>query len=264
MRRCRAAIAVLILLAAGACCVKRSAPGVSERDGAAAGPPSAETASRAGGGLEATALPAGAGPAPTGSGAAGDGPPAAPEADTTEAPETPATDPTSERVPEPKEGPLVADTAAPEPSPKTVDEAVDLLLAGMSSMDKLSLKRAPKTDTLKLHHTAGRWIRNNFLSGNKELPADCERLAGRRFRGYVRDDASAEILDALWEALQTLPLEDEERASRLWQMAEENYLRNAAREPARARLRELIERHPETDHAELARAKLKALAGPEH
>jgi hypothetical protein len=153
-----------------------------------------------------------------------------------------------------------AHAATAERLPLTVDEAVDHLLPEIPDIEKLALKRGSKMEVLKLHHGFGTWIRNEILRNNMELVRDCERRAGRKFRGYFLDSASGVILDALWERLQTLPLEDEESASRIWMMAE-NYLLSDAWDPARFKLRELIEKYPDTGHADLARAKLKELAG---
>jgi len=151
------------------------------------------------------------------------------------------------------------DHDAEKTAPKTVDEAVDRLLATIPDDDKLRCKRTGMMQFIAMHHhTNGRWIRNNFLSGNRELREACEKRAGRRFRGYWPDEASSVILQAVWEKCQTLPLEDEENASRLWRMAE-NYLLNGAREAAIAKLREILVKYPVTGHAGVARKKLEEL-----
>ncbi|MHC4506970.1 MAG: DUF6794 domain-containing protein [Planctomycetota bacterium] len=150
--------------------------------------------------------------------------------------------------------------------PTSIDEAVSIALAAMSDKDKLACKRTRRADLIKYHHGLGTWIRNRFdlWGGNAKLMAACKkrrsRLTGRYWAFLHPDDASMVILDALWKRLQTVPLKNEERAWRLWRMAE-NYLTNGAREAANAELQKAIRLYPDTDHAKMARAKLEMLTG---
>ena len=59
--------------------------------------------------------------------------------------------------------------------PKTVDEAVDRLLSGLSDEDKAVLRETPKEELGRFHHGLGTYIRNEFglWAGNKELIRDC-------------------------------------------------------------------------------------------
>jgi hypothetical protein len=81
--------------------------------------------------------------------------------------------------------------------PKTVAEAVDRLVAGLSEHDKALIRGLPKEDMIQFHHSSGLGIRNRYgLWGDNEallstLPPE------------VRwgDNASMFILFAVWERL---------------------------------------------------------------
>jgi hypothetical protein len=83
--------------------------------------------------------------------------------------------------------------------PKTVPEAVDRLVAGLSEDDRASIRGLPKEDMIQFHHSWGLGIRNRYgLWGENEallstLPPE-ERWG---------DNASMLILFAVWERLHT-------------------------------------------------------------
>jgi len=54
------------------------------------------------------------------------------------------------------------------------------------------------------------------------------------------------------------PVDDEERTRRLWNMAE-NFLRNNLQALARSKLEEIVNKYPDTEHAEMARERLRNL-----
>lgn len=85
---------------------------------------------------------------------------------------------------------------ADEILPKTVEEAVDHILAKMKDEDKSLVRRTPQTDLIRFHHGWGTGIRNSFgLWGrNPELLEACG--------GGHPDDASMVIIEAVWERLQ--------------------------------------------------------------
>ena len=80
--------------------------------------------------------------------------------------------------------------------PRTVEEAVTRILAGMSDKDKALVKATAKEDLIEFHHGWGTGIRNRFglWSGNKELLADCH--------AKEPDEASMVIIEAVWQKLQ--------------------------------------------------------------
>ena len=93
-------------------------------------------------------------------------------------------------------------TEKPQNWPKTVDEAVDILLSEMSDKDKKKLKDMREEDFITLHFTAGMDIRAKFnLWENKDL---LQSLIGKNV-GYIcvhPDDASSIIIKKLWKRLQ--------------------------------------------------------------
>jgi len=80
--------------------------------------------------------------------------------------------------------------------PRTVDEAVTRLLAGMSNADKERFRAEKKDDLIKFHHGWGTGIRNRFglWGGNDALMADCH--------ADHPDSASMVIIEAVWQKLQ--------------------------------------------------------------
>lgn len=84
--------------------------------------------------------------------------------------------------------------------PKSVDEAVERLMAELSDEDKKILKDTPEMELVKYHFGIGMYIRNEFglWQGNKDLLESC---CGS---GYCQDpdEASFVIIKALWKRLQ--------------------------------------------------------------
>ena len=80
--------------------------------------------------------------------------------------------------------------------PKTVDEAVTSLLAGMDDADKARVRDTKKEDLILFHHGWGTGIRNDLglWRGNTNLMADCHT--------EVPDHASMVIIKAVWQKLQ--------------------------------------------------------------
>jgi hypothetical protein len=80
--------------------------------------------------------------------------------------------------------------------PKTVKEAVTLLLSEMSGRDKLVLRNIKKDSLILFHLTWGEEIRNRFglWSGNDALIKDA--------KVDHPDSVSAVIMEAVWEELQ--------------------------------------------------------------
>ncbi len=82
--------------------------------------------------------------------------------------------------------------------PKTVSEAVSLLLAGLSDQDKASLRTIKNEDDLvMLHFSLGQAIRNDFglWAGNQALLTSCGSA------DMHPDDASMVIIRAAWKLL---------------------------------------------------------------
>ena len=81
--------------------------------------------------------------------------------------------------------------------PKTVAEAVDRLVAGLSEDERRRLRDMGKDDLILLHHTWGLGIRNKFgLWGENE--ALIQSLPPEHRWG---DDASMFLIEAVWERL---------------------------------------------------------------
>ena len=82
--------------------------------------------------------------------------------------------------------------------PKTVDDAVDLIIAHMSEEEKEELRGMSKKGLLTLHHELGMCIRNSFglWEGNTELLESCGSPAMKP------DSASAVMIRAVWRRLQ--------------------------------------------------------------
>ena len=80
--------------------------------------------------------------------------------------------------------------------PKTVKEAVALLLSQMSGRDKLVLRNINKDSLILFHLTWGEEIRNKFglWSGNDALIKDV--------KVDHPDSVSTVIMEAVWEELQ--------------------------------------------------------------
>ena len=84
-----------------------------------------------------------------------------------------------------------------DPLPKTVKEAVSLLLSQMSGRDKLVLRNIKKESLVLFHLTWGEEIRNKLglWSGNDALIKDVKKVDHP-------DSVSTVIMEAVWEELQ--------------------------------------------------------------
>src|ERR1035441_4845342 len=92
--------------------------------------------------------------------------------------------------------PYVPNEAERAAWPKTVDEAVANLLAGMDDAEKTRVRDTKKEDLILFHHGWGTAIRNDFglWRGNTNLMVDCHT--------EVPDHASKVIIEAVWQKLQ--------------------------------------------------------------
>ena len=94
-----------------------------------------------------------------------------------------------------------------KPLPKTMDEAIDFVLARLSDEDKEQLRGTPREGMLELHFGLGMWMQNNWglWSGS--------RLA-KWFNGHGikhPDDMSGIILDSFWRHLNQKPIKLDEQ-----------------------------------------------------
>lgn len=80
--------------------------------------------------------------------------------------------------------------------PKTVKDAVAIILSEMSGRDKLIVRNTKKTDLIKLHLGWGNEIRNRcgLWEGNEYLIRDVG--------ASHPDGASLRIMEAIWEELE--------------------------------------------------------------
>jgi len=81
--------------------------------------------------------------------------------------------------------------------PKTLDEAISMIIADMSTEDKDVIKETNRSDLVRFHHGWGTGIRNSFSlwGGNNELILSiCSSLCHP-------DDASMKIIEAVWDKL---------------------------------------------------------------
>jgi hypothetical protein len=87
------------------------------------------------------------------------------------------------------------------PHPRTVDEAVERLLANISLNDEILLATMTEDDLTDFHFSLGHRIRNEFglWSGNDALLESCRIMAGRE--DLHVDDASCVIIKSLWVRL---------------------------------------------------------------
>jgi hypothetical protein len=92
-------------------------------------------------------------------------------------------------------------SANENPYPRTVDEAVERLLANISLNDEILLATMPEDDLTDFHFSLGHHIRNEFglWSGNDALLESCRISSGNE--NLHVDDASMVIIKALWEKL---------------------------------------------------------------
>ena len=85
--------------------------------------------------------------------------------------------------------------------PRTVSDAVSIILSEMSEDDRRLIKNTKKDDLIRFHHGWGTGIRNEF-----GLWCDNEKLIESACgKGCHPDDASMVIIEAVWEELQQRP-----------------------------------------------------------
>ena len=82
------------------------------------------------------------------------------------------------------------------PWPKTLNEAVEILISELSSTDKETIKAMKKEDLIRFHFGWGTRIRNEFglWAGNTALLKSCN--------ASHPDDASGVIIESVWKRLQ--------------------------------------------------------------
>jgi len=85
--------------------------------------------------------------------------------------------------------------------PKTVDEAVQRLIANVPLKVKSEMAKMEESELIDLHFSFGAFIRNQFglWSGNEDLLNDCRKVSGNPT--LHPDDASTEIIRSLWKRL---------------------------------------------------------------
>ena len=82
--------------------------------------------------------------------------------------------------------------------PKTVDEAVNILISKLSLKDKSTIARMPEDGLNNLHFSFGLLVRNRFLyPRNEELLESCRQEAMDKYLHW--DQASAVIIKKLWK-----------------------------------------------------------------
>jgi uncharacterized protein DUF6794 len=89
-------------------------------------------------------------------------------------------------------------------SPKTLDEAVGIIMDVLTSEQKEELKSKSESDLGDFHFTFGMWIRNNLIYGNKyalKLGQSMNENSDE-FILVHPDDISDLIMKAVWMALQ--------------------------------------------------------------
>jgi len=86
-------------------------------------------------------------------------------------------------------------------APKTVDEAVNRLMANMPLKMKAEISKMDAGDLIDLHATIGAYIRNQFKlwTGNFELLDDCCKVTG--YEKLHPDEAAGIIVKELWRKL---------------------------------------------------------------
>lgn len=83
--------------------------------------------------------------------------------------------------------------------PKTIEEAVDLLISSLSEEQRQEFMNMPEEKLDTLHFTLGMYIRNTF-----GLPVRNPELFAACCPGWFQhpDDASSVIIEAAWKKLQ--------------------------------------------------------------
>jgi len=96
---------------------------------------------------------------------------------------------------------LIAATLDTTEVPKTVDQAVGILISNMPLRDKVVIANMKTEDLAALHLSLGNYIRNRFelWTGNKALLDSCRPYSEQS--EIHADNASSIIIVALWNAL---------------------------------------------------------------
>ena len=88
--------------------------------------------------------------------------------------------------------------------PKTINEAVELMIDTMSDVDKRELQNAKKEELSRFHYTLGMLICGWFglYNGNKSLLAACANTRKNEIERLVflndPEEASMIIVEAIW------------------------------------------------------------------
>jgi hypothetical protein len=85
--------------------------------------------------------------------------------------------------------------------PRTVDQAVDILIKEMTLFDKTSIARMEEHDLVDIHLSLGSYIRTTFglWSGNEALLQDCRSKSDKE--DMQENEASSVIIQELWKQL---------------------------------------------------------------
>jgi hypothetical protein len=85
--------------------------------------------------------------------------------------------------------------------PKTVDEAVEQIIAEMPVPDRKAVAKGSEERFVSLKHTLGIYLRNQLRHKpvNKELMEDCQAKFG--INGLDEEEAATVILRELWQKL---------------------------------------------------------------
>ena len=89
----------------------------------------------------------------------------------------------------------------PSTAPKTVEEAVDMLINQLSLKDRTTISNLAEDELINLHINLGQYIRNEFglWSGNEDLMSSCCTIA--KMDKIHEDTASTIIIEELWKCL---------------------------------------------------------------
>jgi hypothetical protein len=92
-----------------------------------------------------------------------------------------------------------------EKFPRTVNQAVSILLAELSTRNKTKIANMSEDDLIQLNFSLGLYIRNEFrVWGNDPLIQSCSSVSG--IKEIHPNFASLVIIKALWEKLQNANL----------------------------------------------------------
>lgn len=92
--------------------------------------------------------------------------------------------------------------------PETIDECMQALSEKLSVEQQAEFLRTPREDLISLHHSLGRWMRNNWSLWQGGSLRDVMLTMG-----FVHaDDMSQALIEEYWSRLNNLPSELEVRA----------------------------------------------------